>query len=124
MHTLYCADGKPSINAMARIRQLRRRIMLWQTLLIFYLSPTPFFPLSLKRTRWILGTKFELSSSSSLSPFPVLVKNDSREGEETATKGPSSSGSPSPSSFASVESAFPVGSRREVEISSLLQENK
>lgn len=62
-------------------------------------------------------------------PFPVakkespfVVKNDSREGEETATKGPS--GSPSPSSFASVEFAFPVGSRREVEISSLLQENK
>ena len=58
------------------------------------------------------------------SPFPVLVKNDSREGEETATKGPRPSGSPSPSSFASVEFAFPVGSRREVEISSLLQENK
>ena len=28
------------MNAMARIRQLRRRIMLWQPLLIFYLSST------------------------------------------------------------------------------------
>lgn len=44
MHTLYCADGKPSINALARIRQLRRRIMLWQTLQLFDLSSTPFFP--------------------------------------------------------------------------------
>lgn len=43
-HTLYCADGKPSINALARIRQLRRRIMLWQTLQLFDLSSTPFFP--------------------------------------------------------------------------------